>query len=212
MSRNSILIADSQFLTRQGLKECISANAHLQLVAEISDNYNSLMNRLKYINPNILLIDYLFDKFDRHKWQQLIYQFPVEKILIVTDDENRDRINYIIRSGVNGFVTKKCSEREIHQSIEAINCGQRFFCNKILELLLENNKPKEEVQDEKLTNRELEVLQLVAKGLSTPKIAESLHLSIHTINSHRKNMLRKLNLKSPTELVVYALESGLVKP
>lgn len=211
MNRNSILLADSQFLTRQGLKNCIATNAHLHLVAEISDSYNSLMERLSYINPNILLIDYLFDKFDRHKWQQLIHQFPVNQILVITNDENRDRINYVIRSGINGFLTKNCNEKEIIQAIEAITGGSRFFCNKILELLLENNAPKDEMQDEKLTSRELEVLNLVAKGLPTSKIAEELHLSVHTINSHRKNMLRKLNLKSPTELVLYALESGLIK-
>ncbi len=211
MSRNSILLADNQFLTRQGLKNCITNNAQLHLVAEISNTYLTLIERLKYINPNILLIDYLFDKFDRHKWQQLIHQYPVHKILVITDDENRNRINYIIRSGINGFLTKKCSEREIIQAIEAINNGERFFCNTILELLLENNKPHDELQEEKLTSRELEVLTLVAKGLPTNKIAETLHLSVHTINSHRKNMLRKLKLKSPTELVVYALESGVVK-
>jgi len=209
MSRNSIIIADSQYLTRHGLKSCINNQLQLQLVAEVSDSYASLINRLKYASPDLLIIDYLFDKYDRHKWQQLLYCFPVNKILVLSEDDNKNRINYIIRSGINGYLTKHCDEKEILQTIEAVLNGQRFFCNKVLDLLLEksqNNNSKEE----RLTNREKEVLELIAKGYSTSKIAESLHLSVHTINSHRKNMLRKLNLKSPTELVVYAIEAGWV--
>jgi len=90
--------------------------------------------------------------------------------------------------------------------------GNRFFCNNILDLVVENPDNEEDCEPTNLSPREYEVLEWITKGKTTAQIAEELHLSVHTINSHRKNILRKLNMRSPAELIVYAIESGLVKP
>ncbi len=89
--------------------------------------------------------------------------------------------------------------------------GNRFYCNKVLELLthVEGNDPDDCIPTN-LSAREVEILKLIATGYSTARISESLHISIHTVNSHRKNILKKLKLSSPTQLVAYAHEIGLV--
>ncbi|MCR9067179.1 MAG: response regulator transcription factor, partial [Cytophagales bacterium] len=142
-----------------------------------------------------------------------IKKIGINNILILTSDTKKDRVREILKTGVKGMVTKTCSEQEIVNSILAVSQGNRFYCNKILDIVMEQSVEEEEENcaPMDLSPREYEVLQLITKGQTTTKIADTLCVSVHTINSHRKSILKKLNLKSPTELIVYALESGLVK-
>ena len=134
------------------------------------------------------------------------------KVLIVTNEVEKGHIQNLLSFGVKGIVTKRCSQTEIIHAIESVAKSNRFFCNSILEIVM---APHEEVptycEPADLSKRELEVLELIAKGYRTVDIAEKLFVSVHTINSHRKNILKKLNLKSPAQLIVYALESKLVQ-
>jgi len=131
----------------------------------------------------------------------------------MTGETDRKRVRDILKTGVKGMVTKTCSQQEIINSVIAVSQGNRFYCNKILDVVMENNglEEEEDCTPTDLSTREYEVLQLITKGMTTTKIADELHVSVHTINSHRKNILKKLGLKSPAELIVYALESGMVK-
>lgn len=131
--------------------------------------------------------------------------------LIISNSQNKGSIQRLLGMGINGIVTKSCSEEEIVNALRTVRKGNRFFCDNILDLVMESQSEEEDCDPTDLPPREYEVLKLITKGNTTNQIAEHLHLSVHTINSHRKNMLRKLKISSPTELIVYALESGLVK-
>ena len=114
--------------------------------------------------------------------------------------------------GVKCILTKGCSKQEILNAIHSISMGNRFYCNRILDQVMTRPETDEVTcEPADLSPREFEVLQLITKGNRTTDIADKLNISVHTINSHRKNILRKLNLKSPTELIVYAMESGMTK-
>ncbi|MEQ9306261.1 MAG: response regulator transcription factor, partial [Marinoscillum sp.] len=142
-----------------------------------------------------------------------VVQSRATNVLIITNEDKKEHVKPLLDLGIKGIVTKKCSQAEIINAIESVSQNNRFYCNRILDLLIEDDKSAKEVDCEPtdLSPREYEVLQLITKGHKTVQIADELNVSVHTINSHRKNILKKLNLKSPTELIVYAMETGLVK-
>ena len=142
-----------------------------------------------------------------------VVQSKATNVLVITNEDKREHIKPLLDMGIKGIVTKQCSQSEILNAIESVSKNTRFYCNRILDVLIENEQEAKEVDCEPtdLSPREFEVLQLITKGHKTVQIADELNVSVHTINSHRKNILKKLNLKSPTELIVYAMETGLVR-
>ena len=136
-------------------------------------------------------------------------------ILIISSYDEPKSILAMLKSGVKGYLTKDCSEEEIVSAVRTTARGEKFFCQKILDLIIEG-PVKEQAETERtfhgLTQRELELLNLLAKGYSTQRAADTLHLSPHTIHTHRKKIIKKLDIKSPTQFVIYAIEFGLIKP
>lgn len=212
MSTISVFLSDFQFLTQEGFKSLLARNDKFQLMGQEED-WDLLQDQLTDNQPDVLVIDYRPGESDFVNRLKSIKELGIKNILILTSDTKKDRVREILKTGVKGMVTKTCSEQEIVNSILAVSQGNRFYCNKILDIVMEQSVEEEEENcaPTDLSPREYEVLQLITKGQTTTKIADALHVSVHTINSHRKSILKKLNLKSPTELIVYALESGLVK-
>ncbi|GAB4250461.1 MAG: response regulator transcription factor [Ekhidna sp.] len=178
---------------------------------KIVDSAEMLIETVTEAQPQLVVID-ISDK-DRElipKLQELKEKTTCS-FLVISNSQTRESIQQLLAMGIKGILTKNCSEEEIINGLRAVALGNRFFCNNILDLVVDNPDKEEDCEPTNLSGREYQVLELITKGKTTAQIAEDLHLSIHTINSHRKNILRKLNLGSPTELIVYALESGIVK-
>ena len=212
MASISVFLSDFQFLTRQGFEALIEDHQDFVLVGA-EENTSNLLAGIQDTHPDVLVIDYRPDDKEFLDRLEKIKAQGTGNILIVTSDTDRTRVKNILKTGVKGMVTKTCSRQEIVNSVYAVAQGNRFYCNRILDIVMEEAE-QEEPEDctpTDLSPREYEVLQLITKGMTTTMIADSLHVSVHTINSHRKNILKKLNLRSPTELIVYAMETGLVK-
>ena len=188
----------------------IHAIPGLELIKEV-ENADQLESIVSKLQPDLAVVDL------HGKEEKLIPQIEQIKLksktsfLIISNTQNRDSIQRLLNSGVKGILTKNCSESEITNGLIAVSKGSRFFCNTVLEMVIQGESDELDCEPTNLTKREFEVLELITKGKSTAVIADTLHLSVHTINSHRKNILKKLNLSSPAELIVHALESGLVK-
>lgn len=177
------------------------------------ETLDGLIEELQVVKPNVLVLDYNEQDPSFTSKLREIKENTSAQILLITNDRDRNRIQTIIKMGIKGIVTKQCSKDEIVNSIHAVAGNNRFFCNKILDIVVEHNVPTE-VEDCEATDlspREYQVLQLITKGFKTSAIADELHVSVHTVNSHRKNILKKLRIKSPAQLIVYAMETGLVK-
>ncbi|MEQ8926232.1 MAG: response regulator transcription factor [Fulvivirga sp.] len=206
--KQSILILDPQFLTRNGL---------FHLLYNIDGLELDMKEKLEEVNDpstyTIIITDYLEPYTSKEKvdFRDKFLPNYAEKLLIISSDTDKQRIKSIITSGAKGYLTKDCDPDEILSAVEMISKGNRFYCNRVLEMLshIDGNDPNN-CEPADLSKREMEVLQLIAKGYRTADIAEELFISIHTVNSHRKNILKKLRLKTPTQLVAYALEIGLV--
>ena len=211
MKSIKVLISDFQFLTREGLIKLTESTQHFDLVGVLEDR-EQWMEQVTQGQPDVLILDYPEHQSDMNATLTEFIKLQSSNILIVTNEAEKEHIQNLLSLGVKGIVTKRCSQTEIIHAIESVAKSNRFFCNSILEIVM---APHEEAiancEPTDLSKREFEVLELIAKGHRTVDIAEKLFVSIHTINSHRKNILKKLNLKSPAQLIVYALESKLVQ-
>lgn len=212
MTPIKILLSDFQYLTREGLIHMMERQEDFQLVG-VNEGPEGLIESILQNQPDLLLLDYQSQDPILLSILKQVMAGNATNILVITNDDNKDHIQKLLDLGVKGIVTKKCSKPEIINAIYSASKGNRFFCNRILDILMETKAEDdaENCEPTDLSPREFEVLQLITKGKKTQDIAEKLHVSVHTINSHRKNILKKLNLKSPAELIVYAMESGIVK-
>jgi len=209
-SKTSVFIADSQFLTRKALADLVAELQDFELAGQ-SGNIALIFSKFVSGANSLLLTDQ--KSFDQYLINKTITDssFAYSRLLVVSDFSNANDVHALIELGIKGMVTKKCSEDEIISAIKSVAKGERFYCNSVLNLLVDSEKAaKARKAFNLLSYRELEVLKLIANGNTTERIAQTLHISIHTVNSHRKNILKKLNIKSPVHLVAYAVENGLV--
>lgn len=208
-----VVVADAQVLCRVGLVEVLKEAEEIEIVGEAGDG-ESLLEAISMEHPDIVIIDYNQPGyFDSKIAGQIKGIAPDTDILVISSDDRKDRIYQVLEDGVNSFLTKQCDEVEILEAVRATARGDKFYCHKILDLIIERSFPSksENCTATPLSPREKEILTLVAKGKIAKEIAAELHISPHTIYTHRKNILRKLKLTSPTEMIVYALEHGLIE-
>jgi two-component system, NarL family, invasion response regulator UvrY len=212
MSSITIVIADAQPLCRDGLKLLLQPKKEIKIVAEAACR-KQLFQALQQHQPDIVIIDYNLPEYFTHEDIEDIHQLsPHSRIVILSSDHDKLTIFQVLEAGVNGFLTKECSKEQVIRAIDAAARGERFFCNKVLEVLLEMKIPKNEPDPEPtvLSERETEITQLIGTGKSTKEVADELFISIHTVRTHRKNILKKLGINSISELVLYAVHAGLV--
>ncbi|GAB5523771.1 MAG: response regulator [Roseivirga sp.] len=202
----SLAIFDPQFITQQGIQRLAAQNKLFSPV-HLIDSEQDLINELRQIDPSFLVIDYVSnDHVSIDSFRKVRREFPALKTLVISDDNDKVRIQAIIKAGIKGFLTKSCSKKEILEAIDTIRDGGKFFCSKVVDIITTG----EDFTYSELSEREMEIVKLISKGNSSAEIAGQLNISVHTVNSHRKNILKKLGLKSPTELIIYAAERGWV--
>jgi len=209
----NILIADAHFLSREGLKSLFLQRPHYRVIAETSHKYE-LFELLKTLKTDILILDHTrLEKFQFTDLALIQVVNPTVKILLISDIDNESLVRSTIDFGVNSYLTKSCDGEEIFSAIEAILKGEKMFCRKIVDLLL--NLPagnSTNCDPTILSEREIEIVRLIASGYSTKEIADTLYRSFHTIATHRKNIMKKLGLSKTSELLVYAMNANLIKP
>jgi len=208
-SQPVILVADGQDFARNGFVHILSKHACDVKEARTNEELRVKLNRPL---PDLLVIDYLSLKdVTADDVISLRQQYDTLPLMVVTSHHDKKVILRILESGVHGFLFKDCSEQELIRCVEAMLRGERFFCNEVFDILMEARLSRPEGQwPSQLTSREVDVIRLIVKGYSTSIIAGELNLSPHTISTHRKNIIRKLKIKSPVELVAQAYDLGLV--
>lgn len=208
-----VALADKQALTKVGLRAFIEEKKDLLLFDDIN-SLQELRNVLRKEQPQVLLVDYnLRDFVSIQDLREVNKLSPGTRILVISSDSDKSTIFQVLEIGINGYVTKECSQQEIVAAIYATAKGEKFFCNKVLDLILEKHLYKEDKDQclpTELSVRELEVVQLTASGMNARQIADKLHLSHHTVYTHRKNVMKKLALGSVSELTLYAVKAGII--
>ncbi len=216
MSSVKAVIADAQYLARAGFKQLFSEVEQVDIVGEAA-TAAQLDTVIDLQNPDLVVYDYYnTNQFSLEDLRRIRKEKPNLQFLVVTSDTDKGNIFQILETGVNSILTKHCSRDEIINAVHATARKEKFFCNTVLDIILEKQLGKEEKEPNcaptSLTNREVEIVTLVAQGISTRDMADQLCLSTHTIYTHRKNIMKKLGINSVSELVLYAINSGIVKP
>jgi DNA-binding NarL/FixJ family response regulator len=208
-----IVIADAQYLIRLGLTCLLSKDERFKVVGEAS-NSRELRQVIAKTKPDVLIFDYHQPNyFDIDDLIAVKNVSPKTHALIISSDEDRDNVYKAIESGGISFLTKECDQEEIINAVLATSKGEKFICHKIIDIILEKKmqhiSSNQDCKPFNLSIREIEIIQLTAKGLSAKEIACRLYLSTHTVYTHKKNIMKKLNLNSSSEVIVYAINNGL---
>ena len=208
----AVIIADGQYLIRFALKEVVKSEPNLHLIGEATSEATLLQLVQRENRDAIIIMDYDEGDFSLDTIHKVKLVNPNAKLIIISADNTKRNILKSIEWGVNSFLTKSCDASEIKDAIKATLSDDKYFCSRVLEHLIEKSFGKEENTSQKspLSNREAEIVQLIAKGLVAKEIAALLNLSTHTVYTHRKKIMKKLSLNSASELVLYALNHGLV--
>ncbi len=208
-----VLLADNQPLTSAGIRYILDEKPDVSIVDQVTSG-DRLSALIKQHQPDLVIADYDFPGYISKDDIAAIKTYaPKTNVLVVSSDNNKESILQVLQSGVIGYVTKQCSQKEVLTAVYSVAKGEKFYCHKILDIIMEKHfRPESKVPAENiLTARETEILTFLASGYSTKRLADQLHLSPHTIHTHRKSIIRKLKIKSPTEYVIHAIDLGLIK-
>ena len=207
------LIADNQPLTVAGLELFLSEKQAIKVVGKVRKG-EELVELVEKFQPSLLIVDYNSPGYVAlDDIRNAMASSSKTNVLILSSDNNKTSILEVLRLGVKGYITKECSLEEVGMAVQATAKGEKFFCHKVLDIIMEKHfRVAQESEPTVLTTRETEILKLIAHGHSTQVIADALFLSPHTVQTHRKSIIKKLNIKSPTEFVIYAMDLGLLKP
>lgn len=203
-----ILLADKQDITRAGLIYLIQQRENV--LYKYTEDKTELILALREDDKTVVILDYtLFDINDSDELLVLNQRFPNATWILFSEDLSADFVRCLIASSIRfSILLKESSMQEIKEAIDYALHGQRYICQRMTEVLL---APSFEAEEKvKLTKTETEILKDIALGMTTKEIAEKRYSSFHTVNTHRKNIFRKLNVNNAHEATKYALRAGLV--
>ena len=213
-----LILADSNEIIRIGLRTLLSTERNIQIVGEARNN-EELIALNKAFDANIILVDYTSKGFSIDVIPQILQKKPDLNVVAITPEQSAQTLVNALRSGVKSYIKKDCDSSEIIDSIRETWRGNKFFCGQILETIRDASIDVNDIDIDSfscepitLSERETEIITMIAEGLTNIMIADSLCLSNHTINTHRKNIMAKLGVKYTAGIVIYAVKTNLVSP
>lgn len=213
-----LILADSNEIIRIGLRTLLSTERNIQIVGEARNN-EELIALNKAFDANIILVDYTSKGFSIDVIPQILQKKPDLSVVAITPEQSAQTLVNALRSGVKSYIKKDCDSSEIIDSIRETWRGNKFFCGQILETIRDASIDVNDIDFDSfscepitLSERETEIITMIAEGLTNVMIADALCLSNHTINTHRKNIMAKLGVKNTAGIVIYAVKTNLVSP
>jgi DNA-binding NarL/FixJ family response regulator len=207
-----IVLADDHTIVREGIRRLIMEMADLEVVGEVGDGLE-LLRLLEKSTADLVVLDISMPNLRGIEATREIKSIlPHVRILILTMYQDRELLYHAIAAGADGFMLKKDSGTELSSAIKKIQQGGVYISPSLSEELIEDwvqsCRENPEPPSDPLTNREREVLKLIAEGKSNKAVADLLFISVHTVETHRLNIMKKLGLKKTADLVKYAIRKG----
>jgi DNA-binding NarL/FixJ family response regulator len=208
-----ILIADDQQLTREGIRSMLEREPDMEVLGEAEDG-RSAARMARELGPDVILMDVSMPEMNGIVATTLILaEAPRIKVIALSMLDDRRFVSNMLRAGASGYLIKDCSFKELARAIRRVVANKIYLSPGIMDVVVKDYVSPPAYSDSPysshLTIREKEVLQLVAEGHSTSQIANSLHVSVKTIESHRQNLMTKINAKGIAGLTKYAIREGL---
>lgn len=212
--KKRIVIAEGHTILREGLKMLLSTNPAIAVVGEAQDGFDAIRS-VKSQMPDLVLIDISLPKLDGTRAIKEIKKFnPSTKILVLTIHKTEDHILGALRNGADGYILKEATYEELAIAMEDVFAGRSYISPAISEKVIEGyldgrRNLKSATSWDALTPRERQILKMVAHGSRNKQIAGNLSISVKTVEKHRANLMKKLDLHSASSLTAFAIEKGL---
>ncbi|MDI6764146.1 MAG: response regulator transcription factor [Thermodesulfobacteriota bacterium] len=216
MKKIQVLLAEDHTIVRQGLVALLRSEPGIEVVGEASDGVEAV-DMAKKLVPDIVLMDIAMRNLNGLEATRKIKKlFPHMKVLVLSMYENEEWIFQILKAGASGYLIKDSAMTDLISAIRAVNQGDSFLSPSISKKVIDEYIRKAEVGgegrlDDLLSDREREVLQLIAEGNSIPQIASLLCISKKTVEAHKTHIMEKLNIHDKVGLIKYAIRMGLTK-
>lgn len=208
-----IMIADDHRILRAGLKTLLGTDPNLDVIGEAT-SFEEAIQHAEQLRPDILIMDIGMPSMDGLTALPLLLQAaPQTRVLVLTMHEDYEMVQAYLRAGASGYIIKRAAESELIDAIYAIWRGMIYVHPSLMRSLVTPPKPAPPgpSEPETLTLRETEVLRLIVQGYTNRQIGSALNISVRTVETHRSNIMDKLNLHSRVDLVRYAAQRGIVK-
>lgn len=219
MRSSSILIADKNFLTRVGLELLVGELKGFEVVPSVCGDKKDLSSQISLSKPDLVLVDFSSLGMSIAEFNQITSINKKTKFIAFSSLINKNEMKSVLNCRISGYLLKDCEKAEILEAINASLKGEKFVCGKIISLLTtekEINANNSYIKTLKcdgltVTEREIEIIVEIALGLSNKQIADKLHLSTHTVNTHRKNIMLKLGVNNTAGIVMFAVKNQLLE-
>lgn len=215
MKKIRILLADDHTVMRRGLRLLLESQPEFEVVAEASDGHEAVQ-QTEATQPDVAVLDIAMPNLSGIEAAQRINTAsPEVGIVILSMHSDESYVLRALKAGAKGYLLKDSAEGDLIDAIKSAHEGRTFFSGEITRMLMDDyvreirSRGVEDSYD-LLTSREREILQLLAEMKSNKEIAERLHLSLYTVETHRRNLQEKLNLHSLAELILYAVRKGVI--
>jgi two-component system response regulator NreC len=214
MGKIKVLVADDHTILRQGIKALLDNQEGIEVIGEAKDGREALAI-IEETLPDVILMDIAMPGLNGlEATRRIKKKFPRMKVLVLTMYTNEEYIFQILNAGANGYLVKETAFQDLISAIKAVYKNEAFMSpsisKKVINSYIKKAQDDEEQICEILTTREREILQLIAEGNSSKKIAELLFISPKTVETHRTHIMDKLNIHNRTGLIKYAIRKGMV--
>ena len=209
-----IVLADDHTIVRQGLRSILEQQAGINVVAE-AQNGREAVRLTEQLKPDVVVMDFSMpDLNGLEATRQIKQRVPETKVLILTRHANQEYVKSILSAGASGYLVKKSAAEELVIAIQAVHRGDSYLdpsiSTSIIKEYLDPIAGESKTLEIKLTSRQREVLQLIAEGHPNREIASRLNISVKTVENHRANIMKSLDLHSTADLTQYAIRKGII--
>ena len=211
-----IVVVDDHAVVRRGVRALIESRAGWEVVAEAATGREAL-DAVKRLRPEIVVMDLILPELNGlEATRQIVRESPHTEVLVLTMHHSEELARQVLKAGARGYVLKSDADQNLIAAIDALRQHKPFLTSGVTEFMLDGflrdaSKP-EEASKEVITPREREIIQLLAEGHSNKEAATRLGISVKTIEAHRANIMRKLRLRSVSDLVRYAIRNKIAQP
>ena len=215
MEKIRVLVVDDHTIVRDGIRALLGLAGDIEVVGE-AENGREALDRVRELVPDVVLMDVAMPTMDGLEATRRIHrEFPQTKVLALTQYDDREYVFSVVEAGAQGFISKTAASAEVVSGIRAVHRGDSFLSPSVAKLLVEHYREgaalrKSQDPYGQLTDREREILKLLAEGYTGQEIAEMLVISPKTVEGHKTNLMSKLDIHSRTDLVKYALRKGII--
>jgi DNA-binding NarL/FixJ family response regulator len=215
MEKIRVLLVDDHTILREGIRSLLERQTDIEVIAE-ADNGRQAIDLVRQFKPDVVLMDIAMPLLNGiHATEQIRRQTRCTNILILTQHENEEYIRRALSAGASGYLLKDTDSDELVSAIRSVHKGESILSPAVTRLVIEDYLRWGDIRTQDtnngLTPRENEVLQLIAEGNTNKQIAEILCISIKTVQSHRSNLMNKLDLHDKSELIKYAIQKKIIE-